>query len=150
MNPEKFDPSDPKYKKVEDLPEEHRGEFRNVKEGGFVRGTAKNRENISQSDIDNEIATQKIVSGAESSEEWKGIKMIIRDASGEWESSPTEAANRGANAYYLLVEKSKHPLPIAILENTEEGNLARDWFREFLKNKGFIEAGNFFNERMRE
>ena len=37
---QKFDPSDPKYKKVEDLPEEERGKFCDVKGGGFVREEA--------------------------------------------------------------------------------------------------------------
>lgn len=34
---EKFNPSNPEYKKVKDLPDEHRGEFIDVKSGGFVR-----------------------------------------------------------------------------------------------------------------
>ena len=45
---------------------------------------------------------RKIVSGAESSEEWKGMKMIIRDASGEWESSPTGTANRGPQMHIVV------------------------------------------------
>src|SRR3990167_7054106 len=39
MNQEKFDPSNPEYKKVEDLPQEHQVEFVNI-EGGFVRKEA--------------------------------------------------------------------------------------------------------------
>lgn len=37
---EKFNPSDEKYKKVEDLPAEHRDEFENVEGGGFIRKEA--------------------------------------------------------------------------------------------------------------
>lgn len=35
--PEKFNPKDPKYKKVEDLPKEHQGEFVNIPKAGFTR-----------------------------------------------------------------------------------------------------------------
>lgn len=81
-------------------------------------------------------------------EKWEGIEMIIRDAGGEWEASPKEAAKAGADAYYLLTGINRTPLPIAILENTEEGNLAREWFKEFLNNEGVVMAGNFFNEKL--
>lgn len=33
---ENFDPHDPKYKSVEDLPEEYRGKYEDVKGGGFI------------------------------------------------------------------------------------------------------------------
>lgn len=39
MNQEKFNPHNPEYKKVEDLPQEHQAEFSDV-EGGFVRRSA--------------------------------------------------------------------------------------------------------------
>jgi hypothetical protein len=45
MSKETFNPRDPQYQKVEDLPKEHRSEFVNVPEeegGGFVRKEAYN------------------------------------------------------------------------------------------------------------
>lgn len=41
MSKEQFNPSNPKFKKVEDLPEEERKNFADVKGGGFVRKEAK-------------------------------------------------------------------------------------------------------------
>ena len=83
----------------------------------------------------------------ENIKEWEGIEMIIRDASGEWGASPKDAVEAGADAYYLLTGTNKTPLPIAILENTEEGNMTREWFKEFLNNGGVVQANNFFNEK---
>lgn len=40
MNPEKFNPTNPEYKRVEDLPQEHHESFVNI-EGGFVKKDAK-------------------------------------------------------------------------------------------------------------
>lgn len=43
MNPEKFDPSDPKYQRVEDLPKKHKTDFSNIPQeegGGFVDSSA--------------------------------------------------------------------------------------------------------------
>lgn len=57
---QKFDPSDPKYKKVGDLPEKEQEKYREV-EGGFVMGTAKDLENIS----DEEIAEEREGQGGE-------------------------------------------------------------------------------------
>lgn len=45
---EKFDPSNDKYKKVEDLPEEEQSKFKNV-EGGFVETTAIENEEKAES-----------------------------------------------------------------------------------------------------
>ncbi len=59
---ESFNPSDEEYKKVEDLPEEHQGEFADVPEemgGGFVKkeameNTEQTREKIgSGQDVEN-------------------------------------------------------------------------------------------------
>jgi len=51
---EKFNPSAPEYKKVEDLPKGEKGNFRSVEGGGFVRGTAKNIGDLSRAEIDRE------------------------------------------------------------------------------------------------
>jgi len=39
-SPEQFNPADPQYKKVEDLPKEEQEDFKNAKEGGFVKKEA--------------------------------------------------------------------------------------------------------------
>ena len=41
MSERMFNPSDPKYKRVEDLPKKEQANFANVEEGGFVRKEAK-------------------------------------------------------------------------------------------------------------
>lgn len=41
-----FNPSDPKYKKVEDLPKEEQKNFKNVQGHGFVRSTAERIESL--------------------------------------------------------------------------------------------------------
>ncbi len=49
--PEEFDPKDAQYKKVEDLPEEHKDEFVDVSKemgGGFVKEEAKEIHNVAQ------------------------------------------------------------------------------------------------------
>ena len=66
MNPEKFDPHNPEYKKVEDLPQEHQAEFLNV-EGGFVRNTTvedKEEAHIEALSFSDEVAkeTEKVLS----------------------------------------------------------------------------------------
>lgn len=53
-SPEKFNPSDPKYKKVEDLPKEEQGNFINEKEGdGFVRKEAVKKLSDTERDFGN-------------------------------------------------------------------------------------------------
>lgn len=49
MNVEKFNPNNPDYKKVEDLPQEEQVNFKNV-EGGFVKNTAPEDIEAAQSD----------------------------------------------------------------------------------------------------
>lgn len=55
MNPEKsFDPHNPQYKEVEDLPAEVRDRFTDV-DGGFVRGKAKQMHTNAQDQADNHV-----------------------------------------------------------------------------------------------
>ncbi|MBI3459288.1 hypothetical protein HY061_03450 [Candidatus Azambacteria bacterium] len=51
------------------------------------------------------------------------------------------------DAYYLLLGEKRTPLPIAILRNDTEGDLARMWFNDFLGHGGFVAANNFFHEK---
>lgn len=71
MNQEKFDPHNPEYKKVEDLPQEQQAEFADV-EGGFVRKEAieeyrsaeakTKQENSQRSFVDKSLGKNKMTS----------------------------------------------------------------------------------------
>lgn len=68
---EKFDPSDPKYKKVEDLPEAEQKRFKNV-EDGFVKKTVATSEGIiEKKKVD---ALVEDISRSATEEEYKNLK----------------------------------------------------------------------------
>lgn len=72
---EKFNPSNPEYMKVEDLPVEHQGEFVNV-EGGFVRKETAGRMETAQDEaiIDDKI--KNIVGGTQNLEQGSELNFL--------------------------------------------------------------------------
>ncbi len=60
MSEKEFNPASPEYKKVEDLPKEHQGDFVNVPEGGFVRKSAVTiSESLANGKYESETASMK-------------------------------------------------------------------------------------------
>lgn len=84
---EKFDPSDPKYKKVEDLPEDKRKDFSDV-EGGFVKKEVIDyHRKIEEKQKGNESigdklrnALEKVLEGEENTRKGKVLEMIMQQA----------------------------------------------------------------------
>lgn len=81
MNPEEFDPSNPEYKKVEDLPQEHQSEFSNV-EGGFVR----------------KEAVKELREAEASAKDWNSVRPFVERVTGKNKSTALDVLKRYAES----------------------------------------------------
>lgn len=117
---EAFNPEDPAYKNVADLPEEHRENFSDLKEGGFVKKSAKETELAAK-----RLASEKIESGSKEVSEAQDVLE---------EQAIAEDKARG-KVFDLLGAKLSYE------DNKDAGKKIEDTFKQYpnlLEDKGFI------------
>lgn len=129
MEQPKFDPSDPKYKKVDDLPVAIRDRFVDLKEGGFVKSTVVDSDKKAKKDAE-ELEKWKIENSTFLKKRMSLILNRIMDSSKK-------------NTMNMLYEQAKDARPIDVLISNAQRSIEEQLYVEMFQEmeKGLEENG---------